>query len=329
MSKIPILVFTPQYKSVIWGGNRITQFKGIPSEDNNIGESWEISGIPGHESVVAEGKYKGYKLSDLLENNSLDIFGKSLTERFGSKFPLLIKFIDSSDDLSVQVHPDDTLAYKRHNCPGKTEMWISIDPLPDAYIYSGLKRSLTPEEYRNRIISNLIVEDLRKYSSERDEVYFLPAGRIHSIGKGNLILEIQETSDITYRIYDYDRKDAKGNPRQLHIEESIEAVNFKDIDGGDPTKIPQIKNKQTVLVDCNHFTTTAINVEQSYFLNLKERDSFTIVVVIEGEAILSSDYGEDFLLSKGQTALIPAWMTGVQINGNCKMITTYIVNEII
>lgn len=327
MSKIPVLTFEPRFKSVIWGGTRIASFKKIHLEDNHIGESWEISGVPGQESIVADGVHKGRTLTELIEAYPAEILGEHVARRFGNEFPLLIKFIDSSDDLSVQVHPDDNLARQRHDCPGKTEMWIDIAPLPGAYIYSGLKFPLSPDEYRNRIRDNSIIECLRKYNAEPGDVFFLPAGRIHSIGKGNLILEIQETSDITYRIYDYDRKDASGNPRQLHVEESIDAVDFNDIEGGNPTKIPRFKNRQTVLADCNHFTTTAINVEQSYFLNLQERDSFTIVVAIEGDAIISAGHGADLLLSGGDTALIPAWMSGVQIKGNCKIITTYIPKQ--
>ena len=301
MATFPILMFEPRFKSVIWGGKRIAEFKGLPSQGDNIGESWELSGVPGNESVVSEGLFKGKNLHELLVEHSREIMGERLTERFGDKFPLLVKLIDSADDLSVQVHPDDELAGKRHNCPGKTEMWISIAPEDGAYLYSGLNRVLTPDEYRRRIADNTITECLGKYYPEKDDVFFLPAGRVHSIGKGNFVLEIQETSDITYRIYDYGRLDAQGNPRQLHIEESVDAVDFNDIEG-----------------------VSSIEVKDQYVLDLEDRDSFTIIVAIDGYAPLIDSDGTVTMLPEGSTALIPASMPGVTIRGNCKVITAYI-----
>ena len=324
MTTFPILIFEPRFKSVIWGGKRIAEFKGVPSQGDNIGESWELSGVPGHESVVADGMFKGKNLRELLRDHSDEIMGGRLAARFGDEFPLLIKFIDSSDDLSVQVHPDDELARKRHNCSGKTEMWVSIAPEKGAYLYSGLNRVLTPDEYRQRISDNTIIECLGKYYPEKGDVFFLPAGRVHSIGKGNFVLEIQETSDITYRIYDYDRRDAVGNPRQLHIEESVDAVDFSDTAGAAPSRIPQEENVQNVIADCAHFTTTAINVMDQYVLDLESRDSFTVLVVVDGNALLIDPEGNETALSNGSTTLIPAAMSGVIIRGNCNVITSYI-----
>lgn len=324
MTTFPIMIFEPQFKSVIWGGKRIAEFKGLPSQGDSIGECWELSGVPGHESVVAEGTYKGRNMRELMLEHSHEIMGEKLAGRYGNEFPLLIKLIDSADDLSVQVHPDDELARKRHQCPGKTEMWISLSPAEGAYLYSGLKQSLTLDEYRRRIADNTIIDCLGKYYTRKDDVFFLPAGRIHSIGKGNFVLEIQETSDITYRIYDYDRRDANGNPRQLHVEESIDAVNFADIENAGPSVIPEGKNIQHTLADCAHFTTTSIEVDNLFKLDLQERQSFTIIVTIEGDATLVDSEGRETTLPKGSTALIPASMPHIVINGNCKVITTYI-----
>ena len=310
MTTFPILIFEPRFKSVIWGGKRIAEFKGVPSQGDNIGESWELSGVPGHESVVADGMFKGKNLRELLRDHSDEIMGGRLAARFGDEFPLLIKFIDSSDDLSVQVHPDDELARKRHNCSGKTEMWVSIAPEKGAYLYSGLNRVLTPDEYRQRISDNTIIECLGKYYPEKGDVFF--------------VLEIQETSDITYRIYDYDRRDAVGNPRQLHIEESVDAVDFSDTAGAAPSRIPQEENVQNVIADCAHFTTTAINVMDQYVLDLESRDSFTVLVVVDGNALLIDPEGNETALSNGSTTLIPAAMSGVIIRGNCNVITSYI-----
>lgn len=324
MATFPILTFTPQFKSVIWGGKRIAAFKDLPSQGDTIGESWELSGVPGHESVVADGPYKGDNLRDLLNAHGKEIMGEKLSERFGNEFPLLIKLIDSADDLSVQVHPDDELAAKRHHCPGKTEMWISVAPADDAYLYSGLKCALTPDEYRRRIADNTIIDCLGKYYPKKGDVFFLPAGRIHSIGKGNFVLEIQETSDITYRIYDYDRRDAQGNPRQLHVEESVDAVDFNDTESAAPTSIPAGTNTEHVIADCHHFTTTAIDVDGSVKLDLAPRKSFTIIVNVDGDATLTDPEGRVTSLPTGHTALIPASMPEVTVSGHCRVVTAWI-----
>lgn len=320
----PILTFVPQFKSVIWGGARITSFKGLPPQGDTIGESWELSGVPGHESIVADGPYKGDSLRDLLASNGKEILGERLSARYATEFPLLIKFIDSADDLSVQVHPDDALAAKRHQCPGKTEMWISVDPAPDAYLYAGLTSHITPDEYRARIAGNTIIDVLGKFYPAKGDVFFLPAGRVHSIGKGNFVLEIQETSDITYRIYDFDRRDAQGNPRQLHVEESVEAVDFNDTGSAAPTSIPTDTNTEHVIADCSHFTTTSIDVDGSVALDLKPRDSFSIAVAVDGDLTITAPDGTTTHLPKGHTALIPASMPEVTVAGKGRLITAYI-----
>lgn len=324
MSTFPILKFNPQFKSVIWGGQRITDYKGLPSEDDHIGESWELSCVPGHESIVAEGPLQGVNLHEIMLIHAKEILGERLLKKYGTEFPLLIKLIDSADDLSIQVHPDDILASKRHHCPGKTEMWVSIDPADGAYLYSGFNKVISADEYRSRIEDNTIINTLGKYYPRKGDVFFLPAGRVHSIGKGNFVLEIQQSSDITYRIYDYDRRDAEGNPRQLHVEESVAAVNFSDTDGAAPSRIKWIENQEEIIADCDYFTTTAISVKEFADIDLSERDSFTIIAAIEGNAQLIDVINESVSLPQGAVALIPASMPRIQISGNCKIITSYI-----
>lgn len=321
---LPILKFVPQFKSVLWGGKRIASYKGLPSQGDNIGESWELSCVPGHESVVAEGPFKGKNFHEIMLSYAKEILGERLLNKYGKDFPLLIKLIDSADDLSIQVHPDDKLAAKRHHCQGKTEMWISIDPADDAYLYSGFNKVISAEEYRSRIADNTIVDTLGKYYTQKDDVFFLPAGRVHSIGKGNFVLEIQQSSDITYRIYDYDRRDAQGNARQLHVEESIDAIDFSDTDSAAPSKIKWIENHEEIIADCNYFTTSAIAVKENVNIDLSKRDSFTIIASIEGDAQLTDANGEHYNLPQGTVALIPASMPRIQIGGNCKIITSYI-----
>lgn len=321
---LSILKFKPQFKSVLWGGRRIAPFKGLPSQGDHIGESWELSCVPGHESLVAEGPMKGQNLHEIMLSHAKEILGERLLKKYGTEFPILIKLIDSADDLSIQVHPDDRLAAERHHCPGKTEMWVSIDPAEGAYLYSGFNHVISADEYRRRIADNTIVDTLGKYYTKKGDVFFLPAGRVHSIGKGNFVLEIQQSSDITYRIFDYDRRDANGNPRQLHVEESVAAVNFADTDGAAPTAIKDSVNKEEEIADCDYFTTSAMTVAGEADIDLTHRDSFTIISAIEGKAQIVDANGTYYSLPQGSTALIPASMPRVSIRGNCKIITTYI-----
>jgi len=207
MNRLGLIRFTPHYRTVRWGGQRIAQFKNIHLEDTHVGESWEISSLEGMETVIAEGPLSGMTLTDLLRNYGEEILGEELHARFNEKFPLLIKFIDAEDDLSIQVHPDDKLS----NGCGKTELWYIIDAQPGAHIYSGLNRTLTHREMTRILAERTITNVLAKHYSQPGDVFYLPAGRVHSIGAGNFVLEIQQPSDITYRLWDYDRRDADGN----------------------------------------------------------------------------------------------------------------------
>lgn len=324
MNRIQILKFVPQFKSVLWGGKRIAAYKGLPSQGDHIGESWELSGVPGHESVISEGVFKGQNLHDVMLSHGKEILGERLFAKYGSEFPLLIKVIDSDDDLSIQVHPDDELASKRHHCPGKTEMWVCVDPEQNAYLYAGFNSALTKDEYKESIRNNTIVDKLGKYFTHKGDVFFLPAGRVHSIGKGNLLIEIQQTSDITYRIYDYDRRDAEGRPRQLHVEESLDAVNFNDIKGCEPYRIKGEAGCEETIADCDYFTTTALNVCGEKSLDLAARDSFTILIASDGNARIADDDGQETDLPQGSAVLIPASVPRITVRGNCNIITTYI-----
>lgn len=324
MNKIPILKFAPLFKRVLWGGKRIAEYKGLPSQGDHIGESWELSGVPGHESVVSEGQYKGKSLREIMLGHAREILGERLFAKYGTEFPLLIKVIDSDDDLSIQVHPDDALAAKRHHCPGKTEMWVYIDPKPRSFFYAGFNTTLTKEEYIESIRNNTIVGKLSKYFTHKGDVFILPAGCVHSIGKGNLLLEIQQTSDITYRIYDYDRRDAEGNPRQLHVMESLDAVNFDDVRGRVPYRIKGEPGCEEQIADCDYFTVTAANVCGEMSFDLSARDSFTILIAVEGEARLIDAGRYETVVPQGSVALIPASMPKIIVKGDCNIITTYI-----
>lgn len=323
---LPILRFNCYFKPVIWGGERIARFKGIPSQGSDIGESWELSPMPGHESVVAEGPLKGVSLPELVKLYGEELMGEKLLERFGHNFPLLVKFIDSNTDLSIQVHPDDALASKRHNSLGKTEMWYSVLPAEGAYLYAGFSQPMNSEKFRRMVADSTIVNALTKYYTRPGDVFFLPAGRVHAIGAGNFVLEIQEASDITYRIYDYNRRDAQGNLRQLHVDESVDAIDYTDKAPEHVKNIKAAPGHEAVLEDCDYFTTSLICVDGSFSLPLAERHSFSILIATAGSLEVEAPDGTVTPLPQGQTLLVPASMPEVTLRGNGNVVNVYIRN---
>lgn len=301
------LHFAPIFKTVIWGGEKIASFKGIDSSEPNIGESWEISAVSGAESVVDRGPHKGLTLSQLISRYGASLMGEENFARHGSRFPLLIKLIDAHDNLSVQVHPDDRLAQERHGCNGKTEMWQVIRTEPGARIFTGLREQLTPELYDARVAEGTIMQAVASYESAPGQTYFLPAGRVHAIGAGNLLAEIQQTSDITYRIYDYDRRDAMGRPRQLHNEEARDAIDY--------TVLPDYMSHPdgNLLVSCPYFEVYRLEIASGETVPIPStRDSFTILMCLEGEALILHPDGTTCPISRGETLLYPATMRHLQ-----------------
>ncbi len=310
--------FTPLLKTVLWGGDRIMSFKGMNTEgSSSIGESWEISAVPGHVSVVDRGPYAGMSLTDLIEKFGPELMGESNYRRHAPSFPLLIKFIDAKEDLSVQVHPGDRLARERHNCSGKTELWNIIESKPGSKIYTGLKTKVTSEEFESRVASHTVMDVIAEYHPLPGDTFFIPAGRIHSIGAGNLLAEIQQTSDITYRIYDFGRLDKDGKPRQLHTAEAREAIDF--------TVLPDYrsKTKDGILASCEYFDARRLEVKKDESLPVAHpRDSFTIIICLEGDgAIIDTTSGEEFPIQRGDTLLFPATMSSLQARGPLKVLT--------
>ena len=318
-----ILKFDPIFKSVIWGGKRIAEFKGLPSQGDHIGESWELSPMEGHESVVSQGTFKGATLPSLIANHGNEIMGERLMKKYDGKFPLLIKLIDSSDDLSVQVHPDDELAAKRHNSLGKTEMWYSIAPAEGAYLYAGFSKHIDAAEFRRQVAENEIIPSLHKYFTHPGDIFFLPAGRVHSIGRGNFVLEIQEASDITYRIYDYDRRDAQGNPRQPHVEESADAIDFDDTADLPAENELGVVGELRPLAESSYFKTEIARVDGTMTIDLAARNSFTILVATAGELTVKNADGE-ISLRQGETALVAASTPSITIEGKGTFVSTFI-----
>lgn len=309
------LHFAPYLKSVIWGGEQIAPYKGIETSQHEIGESWEISGVPGHVSVVDRGPLKGKTLSELIDIYGADLVGADVYKKYGKEFPLLIKIIDAKADLSVQVHPDDELAHKRHNCPGKTEMWYIMKTAPGAKIYAGLKEKITPDEYERRVADNSIMDVIAAYDSAPGDVFFLPAGRIHAIGAGNLLAEIQETSDITYRIYDYDRRGADGKPRELHTEQARDAIDYTVYTDYRNAPVSS-SEKEADLVNCSHFDVRRILLDGISEQQMNHtRRSFMIVMCLEGSAVLSYSDGKTVEISRGETLLFPAVLGNLKASG--------------
>ena len=317
--------FEPILKKIIWGGSDICPFKGISPVQEGIGESWELSHVEGNYSVVANGELKGQSLDDLIRTYGKQLLGEHVMEQFGTTFPLLIKFIDARDNLSIQVHPDDELAKKRHNSFGKTEMWYVVKATPDAALYSGFSQQIDAEEYVKRVENNTIMDVLQRYNVHEGDVFFLPAGRVHAIGSGCFIAEIQQTSNITYRIYDYNRKDANGKGRELHTELAKDAIDY--------TLYPDYRTHYTAhtnatvqLANCKYFTTNLIDLDTIMVRDFSQLDSFVVYICMEGRATLRDNKGNEILVHQGQTVLIPADTDVVTISPvpGAKFMETYI-----
>ena len=304
------LRFKPILKSKIWGGDKLKTKLNKHSEQSQLGESWEISGVKDDISVVADGELKGYNLKQIVESYQDKLVGKKVYAQFSDEFPLLIKFIDAADTLSVQLHPDDALAKKRHNSFGKTEMWYIVDHDEDGFIIADLKEKLNEEQLRELIDKGELQQHLKAYPTEKGDTFFISPGLVHAIGKGVLLAEIQQTSDITYRLFDWNRKDDQGNERELHIEDSMEAV---DLSLTAQPKVDYDKRAEQVeLVDNRYFTTSRLNLNTSKEIDLSRRDSFTIFINVSGKVEFAYK-DRSCSLSIGETVLIPAIVDKLQL----------------
>jgi mannose-6-phosphate isomerase len=297
------LKFTPILKSIIWGGNEIAKFKHLPAQDG-VGESWEISDVSGDVSVVSNGALQGKSLQELIAEYGEQLLGKHVLERFGTTFPLLIKFIDAKQALSIQVHPDDELAKKRHDSFGKTEMWYVVKAAENAFLYSGFKEKIDANQYVKSLQDDTFTNYLQKHEVAAGDVFFLPAGRVHAIGAGCFIAEIQQTSNITYRIYDYNRKDAAGNPRELHTELAKDAIDYT-VYSDYKLDYPK-KDGVQELVECPYFTTNLIETKQDETITLSNTDTFVIVIALAGKFQLIDNQQNMIEIQQGESVLIPA-----------------------
>lgn len=315
--------FEPVLKQTLWGGDEIIPFKHMHTHLENVGESWEISGVHGSETLVANGPYKGYQLNALVDLLKEKLVGKENYERFGAEFPLLIKFIDARQDLSIQVHPNDEIAHKQGKERGKTEMWYIMDSAPEAKLYCGLKQQITPDEYKQMVENDTICDALAQYEVKEGDVFFLPAGRIHAIGSGCFLAEIQQTSDVTYRIYDYKRKDKNGNYRELHTQQAAESINYQ-VEKNYRTEYVAQQNRGVSLVRCPHFNTAVYDLDEPMTIDYSELDSFVILIGMKGEGTIKDNEGNETSLKAGETILIPATTETIKMEGTIKFLETYV-----
>ena len=303
------LKFKPILKDKIWGGPRLRELLGKEASDR-AGESWEISGVEGDISVVENGFLAGNSLQELAEVYMGDLLGDRIYEKFGLEFPLLIKFIDASDVLSVQVHPDDSLARQRHNSYGKTEMWYVMES-DRGELIAGFNRELDREQYLKSLREGKLKEILNHEKVKAGDVYFMPAGRVHAIGAGVLLAEIQQTSDVTYRIYDWDRTDAEGKPREMHNDLAVDAIDFS-YQSSYKTPYQALLNNTVKVVDCPYFTTSVIQLDRPVEKDFNMIDSFVIYICVEGAAGITYPGGAE-TIRKGETVLIPAELKNLAI----------------
>lgn len=338
------LLFENNFHTIVWGGCDLKPLKGLPQDSETIGESWEVSAVPGSESVVKNGPLAGRNLANITEEYGHLLLGKAVAAKYGGKFPILVKIIDAAKDLSIQVHPDDALAKARHNCFGKTEMWYVMKAAPGAALYSGFKQPVSKNEYAKRIADGTICDVLQKHEVKSGDVFFIPAGRVHAICGGLMVAEIQQSSDITYRIFDYNRVGLDGKPRQLHTEEAADAIDYSVHDDY-RTHYERKNNKPVPLVETSFFIVKLLEVDRSFHRKLYKYDSFIAYMCLEGDCTIriksTQGFGDGVMpaeedtivrLTEGNSCLIPASVADLYVEpnnaaGTTKLLETYIDNK--
>lgn len=293
--------FEPILKNALWGC-----------------EHWMISGVKDNETTVSGGSAHGLSLSQLIDQEKESLMGRRNYEHYGHEFPLLIKMIDAHRDLSIQVHPNDEMAQKRGYPRGKTEMWYLMESDENAHLRAGLRKQITPWQYKEMVSQGTITDALAEYAVREGDCFFLPAGRIHSIGAGCRLAEIQQTSDVTYRIYDFKRKDAQGHERQLHTEEAAECIDYQ-VQPDYQTHYQHRTNERIPLVDCPYFCTSVYEIDGTKEIDYSQLDSFVILMVTEGNLCIDHQYS----VKKGDTLLLPATTSGCEMSGTGKMLEVY------
>ena len=328
MSELYPLKFETVLKEKVWGGDTlVSKYNKTPTGSHKIGESWELSAVAENQSVISNGFLAGNNIEELIEVYMGDITGDSIYEKFGNEFPLLIKFIETQEDLSIQVHPGNDLAKKRHQAYGKTEMWYILESKKGSKLYTGFCEGVTKEIYEEAIKNGGIEELLNVENVDAGDTYFTPAGRVHAIGAGIVLVEIQQTSDITYRIFDWNRKGTGKEKRELHTDLALEAIDFS-MAGENKIKVEPVLNKTANLVSCEFFNTNILSfnkpINKEYYFN----DSFVVYICIDGEFMISWDDNTE-KVTKGETVLLPAMIKEVTLKpvNEARILEVYINSE--
>jgi mannose-6-phosphate isomerase len=327
-TKLYPMLFEPNLQTKLWGGEQLTQWKKLPSQQH-IGESWEVSAVEKAPSIIANGTWAGYALTEVISKMPDAILGKEVANKYQNQLPLLVKFIDSNDDLSVQVHPGDEMAKRLHNGMGKTEMWYVLSAEPGAYIYAGFHKALSPEEYASRVADGSIMQTLAKHEIHAGDVFYIPSGRIHAIGKGVRLVEVQQSSDITYRIYDYNRLDLDGQPRELHTELAAQALDYKVYREYRSDYTDKI-DTANACIDTEFFTVRVVSIQEPIRRNMVKYDSFAILTCTQGVCkVRIRSTHDEITLNEGYSCLIPAAIADydlIPVAGEVKVLESYIDN---
>ena len=321
-------LFEPNLHEIVWGGEKLTAWKGLPAKDH-IGESWEVSCVESSPSIIANGMWAGHTLKEVISKHPEDILGREVNRQYHGELPLLVKFIDAQKDLSIQVHPDDEMARRLHGKNGKSEMWYVLDAEPGAYLYSGFKEELSREDYKRKVADGTIVESLAKHEVKAGDVFYLPAGRVHAICSGILLAEVQQSSDVTYRIFDYNRPGLDGKPRELHTELAAEALNYQ-VEADYRTDYSTLTNRANSVIDSPFFSVRVTEFHDSFHRNLIKYDSFIISMCLKGDCrIKIRATGDEIVLREGFSCLIPAAIADydiIPLHGTSKVLDAYINN---
>lgn len=329
MNLYPFL-FEPNLHSVVWGGNQLREYKGLEPSDEPIGESWEVSAVPSSTSIICNGMWKGKDLISVINEQPEAILGKIVNEKYSGKLPLLVKFIDAKRDLSIQVHPNDEMAMREHGKMGKSEMWYVIKAEKGAHLYAGFKQEITPEEYQQRIVDGSITEVLADHQVKAGDVFYLPAGRVHAICGGIMLAEVQQSSDVTYRIFDYNRPGMDGKPRELHTELAAQALDYH-VEENYRTVYAENTNKAIQIIDTPYFDVRVMEILKPFHRDLRKYGSFVISMCIEGDCkIKVRSTGDEITLKEGHSTLIPATIAEydvIPMKERTRLLDAYIDNQ--
>ena len=324
------LLFEANLHPVVWGGHRLMPWKGLGEATGTpIGESWEVSAVPSSPSIIANGRWKGRTLPQVLAEHPVELLGQAVADKYEGEMPLLVKFIDAERNLSIQVHPNDEMAQRLGGKRGKTEMWYIIDAKPEAYLYAGFKDTLTPEQYKAKVADGTITDALARHEVHRGDVFYLPAGRVHAICGGILLAEVQQSSDVTYRIFDYNRPGMDGKPRQLHTELASQALDF-DVHDDYRTHYFANDHQANHCIESPYFSVRVVDVRGPFHRNLMKYDSFVVSVCLSGDCCIAiRSTGEKVTLHEGSSCFIPAAIADYDVfplQGSAKLLDTYIDN---